>query len=281
MTNALEKYDESELEIIRDNVAKGATNKELQFFLTVCAKRNLDPILKQIYWTPKGMMTSIDGLRVIAYRTGRYRPGKKEHILNEKGNLEQARATVFQLFTYEDGTHEWFEVTEEASLNEYIANTPTWRKMPEVMLKKCAEAQALRRAFPEEMGSLYATEELDQANEGRESKPEPPKQAGKSLKQIAKLHPSNKLQGTIDVVLETAESKKLSTDEKYDLYVAQMKDTSDPRVLKKIIEEAREDKALFDEHREGLEEIKETEKKRIVQERKEAKASREKESVSP
>lgn len=278
MTNALAKYDKDQLAVIKENVAKNASNVQLQFFLEVCARRGLDPLLRQIHWTPRGIIVAIDGLRLIAKRTGKYRPGATKHILDENGKLERVEATVWQLFTYPDGSHDWHEVTEEATLKEYIASTPTWNKMPRVMLAKCAEARALRRAFPDEMGGLYAESEMDQANNNPEA--EAPKQVGKSLKQIAKLHPGNKLKGTIDVVLETAESKKLSTDEKYDLYVAQMKDTSDPRTLKKIIEEARADKALFDDHQEGLEEIKETEKKRIVQERKEAKASREKESVS-
>ena len=42
-------------------------------------------------------------------------------------------------------------------------NKENWRKMPRVMLAKCAEAQAIRRAWPEDLSAIYADEELDRA----------------------------------------------------------------------------------------------------------------------
>lgn len=38
-----------------------------------------------------------------------------------------------------------------------------WKTMPHVMLPKCAEAQALRRGWPEDLSGIYAPEEMDQA----------------------------------------------------------------------------------------------------------------------
>jgi phage recombination protein Bet len=159
------QFDDSQIELIKNSICKGASHEELQFFLMACQRTGLDPFAKQIYSVPRGgqrtIQTSIDGFRLIADRTGRYAPGREPSFEYDKnGNLISATAYVKK--QTRDGT--WHEVSANASFNEYNAGTPLWKKMPKAMLSKCAESLALRKSFPSEMSGLYTQEEMDQAD---------------------------------------------------------------------------------------------------------------------
>jgi phage recombination protein Bet len=161
----LKDFSHEQIDLIKQTVCKGATDAELQFFLCVCVKTGLDPFMKQIYSIPRAgqrtIQVSIDGSRSIADRTNKYMPGKKPtYAYNNKGELFSATAYVKKMAS--DGS--WHEVEGEALFSEYNpGNNPIWKKMPHTMLSKCAEAIALRKAFPSHLSGIYAKEELHQA----------------------------------------------------------------------------------------------------------------------
>lgn len=151
-------YTREQVETIKQTVARGASDAQLALFLQTCKSRNLDPFTRQVFFTPQGIIVSIDGLRAIAERTGAYAPGPTRYEYDDNKALVAAYVTVKKLV---GGS--WHEVEESAFIEEYRGSSPIWKKMPRVMLAKCAEARALRRAFSSDLSGLYAAEEMDQA----------------------------------------------------------------------------------------------------------------------
>src|SRR5262249_7053644 len=149
------------LDLIKRTIAKGATDDELKLFVSTAKRLRLDPFAKQIFaikrWDPEtremGMTThiSIDGLRLIADRTGEYLPAADlpEFRYNAQGELAACVTYVLRL-----RKDTWHRVPAIAFFDEFAAKkkdgglTKNWAEKPHVMLSKCAEAAAIRKAFP-------------------------------------------------------------------------------------------------------------------------------------
>jgi phage recombination protein Bet len=168
------EFTPEKLKLLKDTVCKGATDNELQLFLHVCIRTGLDPFMKQIYSIPRGgqrtIQTSIDGFRLIAERTNRYSPGKEPtYAYDSNGKLVSATSTIKKMTA--DGS--WHEISATAFNEEYNGRNTFWNKMPHLMLAKCAECLALRRAFPAEMSGVYSDDEMQQAKKPDELKEDP------------------------------------------------------------------------------------------------------------
>lgn len=165
-------FTRTQVELIKDTVARGASDDELLMFLHLAKRSALDPFLKQIYlikrWDSREKrevmtaQTGIDGLRLIADRTERYAPGRAPTFeYAADGDLFSATSYVKKWVR-----GEWHEVAATAHYEEYVQTkkdgTPTsmWEDKPHIMLAKCAEALALRRAFPADTNRLYIAEEM-------------------------------------------------------------------------------------------------------------------------
>lgn len=178
-------FNSKQIEILKNSMCKGVSDEEFEVFMMACAKTQLDPFMKQIYAIPRKfkkpdgtwgqsitIQTSIDGYRLIAERTERYAPGPEPtYNYDKEGNLISATSYIKKLT--KDGT--WHTVSASAYLDEYMQTfadrqtgekkpTGLWVNMPKTMLAKCAEAQALRKAFPAEMSGIYTKEEMEQAD---------------------------------------------------------------------------------------------------------------------
>lgn len=158
---------------ILDAFFKDCTPEEIALCAMVSHKTGLSIVAKQLYPVKRydsklgrnvlTVQTSIDGLRLIADRSGKFVPGRTStYEYDEKGNLISATSYVKKMTA--DGS--WHEVAATAYYDEYVQRTKEgkitsfWATKPRIMLAKCAESLALRKSFPAELSGLYTTEEM-------------------------------------------------------------------------------------------------------------------------
>lgn len=158
---------------------------ELSAFLHLCQRTRLDPFSRQIYligrwngqqqrkvYTPQ---TSIDGYRVIAHRAA----AEAGHALGYEDTLwcdpsgkwrdvwlDDKPPAAAKVVVIRNG----MRFSAVARYSEYVQTkkggepSGLWVKMPTTMTAKCAEALALRMAFPHDLAGVYTAEEMAQAD---------------------------------------------------------------------------------------------------------------------
>lgn len=157
-----------QLALIKATIAKNATDDELKLFLYQAKRLQLDPLSKQIYFVkygnnPGSVIIAIDGFRLVAHRTGKLSGIKRGAMFNDQGVLIGGWAEVYR----NDWTH---PAREEVPLSEYFkTGNKTWEQMPETMIKKVAEAAALRMAFPSDLSGVYESSEMPEPNQKHEA----------------------------------------------------------------------------------------------------------------
>lgn len=147
----------------------------VEAFAQTVQKTQLDPIARQIYCIERGgkytIQIGIDGARLVAQRSGEYSGQKpiewtsdgKEwlDVWLDKEPPRAARAAVMR----SGFTEPLYAVATWDSYAPYFSGklSQMWKQHGSLMLGKCAEMLALRKAFPMELSGLYVAEEMDVA----------------------------------------------------------------------------------------------------------------------
>ena len=164
---------------VKDNVMPGASDAELASFLSVAKATGLDPMRRQVFavsrWDDKlkrerwTTQASIDGFRAVAEATGRYEGQLGPFWCGEDGQwldvwLKKAPPSASKVGVIRAGFKE--PLYRVALFSEYAQRkkdgtlTKFWIEKPALMLAKCAEALALRSAFPQSLSGVYSDDEI-------------------------------------------------------------------------------------------------------------------------
>ncbi len=159
---------------------KAVTFQELAMFINLCKFQGLNPWLREAYLIKYGTSpaTLVTGKEAFMKRAERHPQfnGFKAGIIVVSGEEINYREGMFALPS-EEIVGGWAEVYRkdrsvpyraEASFSEYAGKKKDgsmngqWQSKPATMIRKVALVQALREAFPEELGAMYIAEEQGQ-----------------------------------------------------------------------------------------------------------------------
>ncbi len=198
-------WTQQQITVLKSLGLDQATESDLGLFFHQCTRTGLDPFAKQIYMigrkakengqfvTKYTIQTGIDGYRLIARRAAD-RAGHKYGIeetlwCGEDGAWRDvwlgqeppaaAKVTVSRdgdTFTAVATYREYVQLAKDYTSGEMGPNS-MWKKMAANQLSKCAEAAALRKAFPQDLSGVYVDAEMHQA-----SNPEPTPEPSSTLR---------------------------------------------------------------------------------------------------
>ncbi len=189
------EFSDQELSDLKKEHAPQASEEQFRLWLTECRNRNAVPgkdiflqirnanewddvQRKKVFKKKAIYITSVAFLRKIAQRTGNYggqlpsvwvyldadgMPSIQSEVPLPSKQPWAAKVSVIRKDWNQPlvVTARWDAYAQTFEKDGTVQLNPTWKLRGPEQLEKCAEALALRKAFPEEIGTLYSAEEAD------------------------------------------------------------------------------------------------------------------------
>lgn len=245
---ALDEWSEQFRSLVRATILKPktrqATDAEMALFAEQAQRTGLDPMARQIYGVYRRsrggeqmtIQVGIDGLRTIAERSGTYLGQTGPFWCGVDGAWREAwldteppaaaKVVVRKLLGGQVA-----ETPAVAHFEEYVGRydgkpTGLWAEKPALMLAKCAEALALRKAFPQDMSGLYTDDEMARADAtaSQDSPAAPPEVAEAD---VAETIPPNHAEAIVEAAIQLVELDTLRRAASH-AYGADVGDCSSP-----------------------------------------------------
>lgn len=166
--NEMANYTANMVDTIKATVAKGATDEELQMFLSIANQYSLNPFMKEIWFTKMGkgadaevaIMTSRDGFRKLAMREPTFRKCQSMAVYeNDEFEMELNMGEILNIthkFKQNDrgrivGAYAVLKTTNHENyvaymdFKEYDKRNSIWKKYPSAMIRKVAENDVYKR----------------------------------------------------------------------------------------------------------------------------------------
>lgn len=170
----LEKKSNARLLLLRNTVAKGLNDHEFAMFMEIVKATKLNPFKREIwaiktnsYTNKRGervegrvqIFTGFMGFLAIANKHPQYDGAECDVVRGDDGLPEYAEARVYRKDRSRPSTARVY--FKEFYKGGFGGKESNWDKMPVVMIRKVAMSHAHREAFPQELGDLYAPEEMN------------------------------------------------------------------------------------------------------------------------
>jgi phage recombination protein Bet len=168
------RFTHEQRQIILDTCCGGASESEARALLAIAEARGVNPLLGECFFVKRwdaaagrekwAVQASIDSLRIKAEQTGLYAgQDEPEYEHDDQKLVILARVRVWRKDWPRPavGVARWAEYVQTKKGGE---PTSFWQRMPYNQLAKCAEALALRKAFPAVLAKMYVAEEMAQAD---------------------------------------------------------------------------------------------------------------------